>query len=264
MKKIGVLALLVILVSAGAAYAGEGASLSSLSPTLIIVVSVLVAVVSLATLRRVLRSSAYTSPIPRGSGSFDAVIALVGHKAAGKDEFCRILEKKGFVTRRISDAIRAEAKRRGIEDPPDSILQDLGNEGRAKNGSGFWASQLVTDLERDGIRLAIVNGVRNPGELDAIQAQAGEAFIAVGITAPYEVRLQRYVSRGQRGGALSPDEFHALDAKDRGVGQPDDGQQTDRCMAMVWPDNLYENGGSLGSYAAWVDEFLSRHGLGDG
>lgn len=199
------------------------------------------------------------------TGPFDAVIAVVGHKAAGKDTLCHILEEHGFQTRRVSDAIRAEAKRRGVDDPPVTMLIELGNEGRAKGGPGFWAEELIRDFMRDGVRLAVVNGVRNPGEIASLRRAAGDRLILVGITARYDVRLSRFLRRGQAGDELTAEKFAELDAADRGKGQPDDGQQTDRCMAMVPPENVYDNSATLAEleeYEAWAENLLARHGVG--
>lgn len=251
--------LLVYAHSAGAPHAEAG-----LSP---LALAVLIGALFLFALSPFFMARAYgrrygTGPVRRGSGAFDAVIAVVGHKAAGKDELSRILEKRGFTACRISDAIRAEAARRGNGDPSVFELQEIGNEGRAKNGSGFWAEQLIADFERDGVRRIVVNGIRNPGEVESLMEAAGDAFILVGVTAPYDVRETRFLGRGQAGDTLTKESFAELDAKDRGKDQPDDGQQVDRCMAMVWPDNLYDNDGSLEDYRAWIEEFLDRYGLG--
>ena len=145
--------------------------------------------------------------------------------------------------------------------PPVTMLIDLGNEGRAKGGSGFWAEELIADFRRDGVRRAVVNGVRNPGEIESLRNAAGDALVLVGITAPYDVREARFLKRGQAGDELTPEKFAALDATDRGAGQPDDGQQTDRCMAMVAPEDLYDNAGSLDDYRGWAEGLLERHGL---
>ena len=194
---------------------------------------------------------------------FDVVIGLTGLKAAGKDEFSRILGGYGFVTRRCSDAIREEARRRGIDDPTVVQLQDIGDEGRSKFGEGSWAVELLRMFRSDGERRAIINGIRNPGEIRALQEMLGERFTLVGVVAPIGIRAERFLKRGQAGDPSEMERFLSVDDRDRGIGQPPEGQQVDRCLAMVDWENLFNNDGTLDDYREWTERFLARIGAED-
>lgn len=186
------------------------------------------------------------------------VIGLVGHKAAGKDELCRRLAGAGYGSLRLSDPIRAEAERRGFANYTVQQLMDIGNEGRAKGGPGYWATKALELAMERGIAKLIVNGVRNPGEIESLAKGASGKFTLAGITAPILVRYARVEKRGQVEDRSELEAFLAMDDRDRGIGEPADGQQVDRCIAMVPHDRLYNNAGSLEDYHAWIDAFRAK------
>ena len=192
--------------------------------------------------------------------SFDLVIGLAGLKAAGKDEFGRRAASHfGFIHTRISDAIRAEAAKRGITDPSTSVLQDLGNEGRLKSGdSGYWPKELLKIMSVAGKRLLTINGIRHPDEAAALRAALGDKFIPVGIVAPTLMRSTRFFGRGQAGDPAEFEHFLAIDDRDRGIGEPPHGQQVDRTLALVPWENVYNNIGTLEEYWAWISSFMEK------
>lgn len=184
---------------------------------------------------------------------FASVICVTGHKGAGKDEFCKRMAANGYESVRFSDPIRAEAVKRGFPNYTIQQLQEIGNEGRKQGGPGYWVERLM-DLaaERRSPRL-VVNGARNPGEIAAVAVRAAPFFVLVGITAPILVRAARISKRGQVEDRAELERFLAMDDVDRGLGQPEDGQQVDRCMAMVPRGRICNNAGTLAEYHAWID-----------
>lgn len=192
---------------------------------------------------------------------FDLVIGLSGLKAAGKDEFGkRVEEYFGFAHTRVSDAIRAEAAKRGILDPSTAVLQDIGNEGREKSDdSGYWPKELLKIMRESGKRLVVINGIRHPDEAVALRAALGGKFVHIGIVAPTHIRAKRFLSRGQAGDPAEFEKFLAIDDRDRGIGEPPHGQQVDRTLALVPWENIYNNIGSLEEYWAWISSFMEKH-----
>lgn len=192
---------------------------------------------------------------------FDLVIGLSGLKAAGKDEFGRRAESYfGFAHTRVSDAIRAEAAKRGIANPSTAILQDIGNEGREKSGdSGYWPKELLKIMQMQGRRLVIINGIRHPDEALGLRMLLGEKFAHVGIFAPTITRAKRFLSRGQAGDPAEFEHFLAIDDRDRGIGEPQHGQQVDRALALVPWENVYNNIGTLEDYWAWISSFMEKN-----
>jgi dephospho-CoA kinase len=189
---------------------------------------------------------------------FESVISLSGLKLAGKDELCRRLAASGYQTLRLSDPIRAEAVRRGLAEYTTQQLMDIGDEGRRQGGAGHWASMALEMAREKGVRKLIVNGVRNPGETLALQRTAGHRCTLVGVVAPAMVRFGRVTGRGQVEDRYDLPRFLEMDDRDRGIGQSADGQQVDRCLALVPPENVYNNDSTLEAYHAWIDGLRAR------
>ncbi len=189
---------------------------------------------------------------------FESVISLSGLKLAGKDELCRRLAAHGYQTLRLSDPIRAEAVRRGFPQYTTQQLMDIGDEGRRAGGAGHWAAMALELAKERGMRKVVINGVRNPGEILALQRTAGHRCTLVGIVAPVMVRYGRVAGRGQVEDRYDLPKFLEMDDRDRGIGQPEDGQQVDRCLALVPHGNVYVNDGTLEAYHAWIDGFRAR------
>lgn len=192
---------------------------------------------------------------------FDLIIGLSGLKASGKDEFGkRVASHFGFAHTRVSDAIRAEAARRGIADPSTAVLQDLGNEGRNKSGDDcYWPKELLKMLAGDERRLVVINGIRHPDEALGLRAILGDKFAHVGIVAPTQIRGSKFLSRGQAGDPNEFERFLAIDDRDRGIGEPPHGQQVDRTLALVPWENIYNNVGTLEEYWDWISSFMESH-----
>jgi dephospho-CoA kinase len=193
---------------------------------------------------------------------FDLVVGITGLKASGKDELSRILRMRGFNVRRVSDAIRDECAKQGITNPTVEQLMNIGDGGRQTSGdNGYWAGRLLEMLFQEGNRRVAINGVRNPGEVETLRRLVGTRFILVGIVASTWLRYQRAMKRRQGGDPAELEGFLKMDDRDRGIGQPVDGQQVDRCLALVHPENLYCNDGSLADYECWIESFLRRQAI---
>ncbi|MFH1047581.1 MAG: hypothetical protein V1738_04725 [Patescibacteria group bacterium] len=192
--------------------------------------------------------------------TFQLIVGITGLKAAGKDELSRILRERGFNVRRVSDAVRDECAKRGQTNPTVAQMVEVGNWGRAHSGdNGYWAGRLIEMLVAEGQSWAAINGIRNPGEIEILRRLAGSAFVLVGITAPTMLRYQRAMKRQQGGDPSELEGFLKMDDCDRGIGQPADGQQVDRCLALVQPENLCCNDGTLQEYERWISEFIDRY-----
>lgn len=193
------------------------------------------------------------------------VVGVTGHKASGKDVVADRLKIYGFRAYRTRDAIVAEAASRGNSDPTVEQMQDIGNEVRLATGdAGCWMYRLIEMADNDGAPRIVLNGLRHPGEVQCLASELGNCFVLIGVTAPQEIRERRYLARRQRGdthGLSEAEEielFRALDLRDRGIGEPEHGQRVDDTMALVAPENLIVNDGSLEEFEAKVDAVISR------
>lgn len=187
------------------------------------------------------------------------VLGLTGLKAGGKGTLAKFAKARGFFVTGFGDACRREAARRGMVNPTTQQLQDIGNWGRRSAGdSQYWLKQLLAMTLEAGSTEVVLDGIRNPAEFHGLRALVGDRFTFVGIVADDEERYRRFCLRMQDGDQPTREVFFAMDRRDRGEGEPDDGQQVDRCLALVEPANLFDNSGEPEVFSAWSEEFLAR------
>ena len=66
------------------------------------------------------------------------IIGLTGKNAAGKGELAKHIQSKEFVYFSLSDVLREEATRRGLDHSRGTLI-NVGNELRKKFGNGILA-----------------------------------------------------------------------------------------------------------------------------
>lgn len=103
------------------------------------------------------------------------LIGISGTNGAGKDTVGHILaEQFGFVFKSVTDALREEAKRRGLE-PARENLREVSADWRREFGLAVLVDKTV-EQERDAVRgqtgLAMAS-LRNPAEADRIHELGG-------------------------------------------------------------------------------------------
>lgn len=189
---------------------------------------------------------------------FEAVIAAVGYKAAGKDTFCKyLIAHHGFNMVSTGDIIREIAKAEGIAQATTADLQDIGDrERRASGDNGYWMHRLIAAARERGWRRVVLNGIRNPVEVETLKGILGARLTLSGVVAPTMVRAERFIKRFPEVSTL--EQFLVIDDRDRGIGQPPEGQQVDRTLAFVPFANVYNNIGTPSELEAWADALLMR------
>jgi len=192
------------------------------------------------------------------SPQFSAAIGVIGFKAAGKDTLCRyLIDRHGFGMVSTGDLIRTIARRDGHPEPSTALLQDIGDRYRRESGdNGYWMHRLVEEARRRGIGRLVLNGIRNPVEVEALKQVLGRSLVLVGVVAPFVERARRFTERFPEISTL--EEFAVIDDRDRGVGEPPEGQQVDRALASVPFERVYLNTGSSDELYAWADTIVAR------
>ena len=185
------------------------------------------------------------------------IIGLTGTMGAGKGEVSSYLQKKGFKYISISDIIREEIKKRNRPFRREE-LQNLGNELRKEHGEGYWAKIVCEKI--DVRQKWIIDSIRNPGEIEELKKIPN--FFLIGIDAPRETRLRRARKRKRvHDGRLSTDplseeELKKVESRDRGVNEPEYGQQVLKCIERA--DFKIMNETSLEALYEKIEDILMK------
>lgn len=103
--------------------------------------------------------------------------------------------------------MREETLIRGLSTSRANLVL-VGNELRAAHGPGVLVDRLAPRLAPP----AIVDSVRNPGEVQALRRLEG--FFLLGVGAPPEVRLARIKMRGRLGDIRTAAEFKLYESRE--------------------------------------------------
>lgn len=182
------------------------------------------------------------------------IIGLTGKNASGKGEVANYLKLKGFIYYSLSDVIREEATKRGLEHSRDNLI-NLGNELREKFGSNYLAQQINEKIKNqlsNSKQNFVIDSIRSPFEAKELMKNKG--FTLVGIDAPIEMRFQRLLERNRLGDAKTLDEFR--EQEERENLKSDTNQQLDATFGMV--QEIILNNGTLNELYTKIDDLL-RH-----
>jgi dephospho-CoA kinase len=177
-------------------------------------------------------------------------VGLTGPNASGKGEVARFLVESGFAALSLSDVVREEASRRGLDHSRDSLIR-VGTELRGRFGEGVLAERILPRLAAR----SVVDSIRNPGEILVLRREPG--FLLLGIDAPVELRFERSRARGRTGDGSTLEEFRANEEREQADEGP--GQQLRVCLTMA--DARIRNDGTIPELRIRVREELERRGI---
>jgi dephospho-CoA kinase len=158
------------------------------------------------------------------------IIGLTGSLAAGKGVVSDYFKEKGFVYLSLSDELRQIAKERKIEITREN-LQNLGNKLREESGSGVLAKLVIKKIKNQEYKKAIVDGIRNPAEIEELNQL--KDFFLVAVDANPKIRFERMISRNRESDPITWEEFLKVDKKDKGIGEKESGQGVGKCMKLA-------------------------------
>lgn len=158
------------------------------------------------------------------------IIGLTGSLAAGKGVVSNFFKEKGFVYLSLSDELRQIAKERKIEITREN-LQQLGNKLREENGSGVLAKYIIQKIKNQEYKKAIVDGIRNPAEVEELKKL--KDFFLISVDANPRIRFERMVARSRESDPITWEDFIRVDKIDKGVGEKESGQGVGKCMKMA-------------------------------
>ena len=163
------------------------------------------------------------------------VIGLTGTMNSGKGTVADYLVSKGFEHFILSEIIKEETSQKHLPLTREN-LQDIGDILRKAHGLGVLAKLA---LERSKTEKVLIDGIRNPGEIAFLKEQ--DKFILIAVDAPLSVRFMRAKERKSAKDIVDYAAFVHDDARDRGINQPENGQQVQACIDSA--DFRIENDG---------------------
>ena len=177
-------------------------------------------------------------------------IGLTGPNASGKGEVARFLGERGFSIHSLSDVVRDEATRLGLDHSRENLIA-TGTSLRQRHGDGVLAERTIPRLAPR----SVVDSIRNPGEIRVLRTLPG--FILLGVDAPVALRFERSRKRGRIGDGESIEEFRRKEELEKSSQGP--GQQLDVCFSMA--DWVVQNDGTLEDLRRRVEEGLASRGV---
>lgn len=185
------------------------------------------------------------------------IIGLTGSLAAGKGVVSDYFIKKGFVYFSLSDKVREIAKANNMDTNNEEgrkKLQDLGNRLREEKGSGYLAELVSKEITSNEYENAIVDGIRNPGEVYVLRRL--KDFYLLAVDAPIDLRFERLKSRNRSSDPKTFGEFVKVDNRDQGIDEGNLGQAVRKCMRLA--DYSIFNNGALDKFEKRVDKLYKE------
>lgn len=179
------------------------------------------------------------------------IIGLTGKNGAGKGEVAKYLQHRGFHYFSLSDVLREEAQRKGM-DPSREELVRLGNDLRGQYGAGVLAEKIFARLDPE--KHYVVDSVRHPTEVQVFRRRAD--FILATVRAPEKLRFERLKQRGRPGDPATFSEFKSIEVREASSTLGSD-QQLDKAIASA--DVLLDNNGPLRELHEKIKEVLLEY-----
>jgi dCMP deaminase len=176
------------------------------------------------------------------------IIGLTGKNGAGKTVVSDYLKSRGFEYYSLSDEIREEIRRRGLEITRE-VLIDVGNELREKFGPGVLAERVLRSLYDHNNY--VVDSIRNPYEVDVLRSRSDFTLLAV--EADLAVRFERSRTRGRENAAQTLEQFTREEERELDSANPAN-QQLHATREKA--DLVIANDGSLEELHRKLDQLL--------
>lgn len=189
------------------------------------------------------------------------IIGVVGQIASGKGILVKYLtEKLGFTSFSLSSIVHAELEKNGKVKFTRQTLQDVGDDLRREYGDDVLAKRMLGQIQlncRGRFYVdpkIVIEGIRNPGEIEFLKKNSN--FILIGVKATRELRFKRVLSRGKKWDPKNYEDFLKVDRRDLGVGQKKSGQQVGKCLAYC--DYVLTNNKDVGDYEKKIKKIIKE------
>ena len=173
------------------------------------------------------------------------IIGLTGTNGAGKGECASFFVSRGYAYHSLSDILREELSRRGLEATRDNLIR-TGNGLRETYGPDVLARRAVLKVTPP----AVIDSIRNVREVECLRELDG--FFLLAVDAPLEIRFGRVSARGRNESAATLEEFRRKEEEEMSGGTT--AQQLKACLALA--DQLIVNDGTLEDLRRKLEELL--------
>jgi len=179
------------------------------------------------------------------------VVAVCGMPGSGKGEFAAMLVSAGVPVVSMGDMIRAEVRRRGLEEAPN-VFGEVAASLRAAHGADVLAVRLCDRVDEllTLHPLVLIEGLRGTAEQAVFSSRWGDNYRTVAIVADADTRFQRIQQRG-RSEDGDRAAFEARNQRETGWGLD---------LLIEQADDTLENETDLASFHvnchAWLDRLL--------
>jgi dephospho-CoA kinase len=182
------------------------------------------------------------------------IIGITGTLASGKtsvkDFFLSRFPSSYFIS--LSDIIEEELLKEGKELKRENFIEK-GNELRKRYGDQILVEVVTLTLpEKIEKQFLIIDGIRNPGEVEFLRKKFGKDFVLIAVDAPREIRFRRLLERKKEEDPKTFEEFLEIDETDLGKNQPEYGQNVEECLKLS--DYLIINDGSINELNKKLEE----------
>ncbi len=178
------------------------------------------------------------------------IIGLTGRNASGKGAAAEFLKSRGFGFFSLSDIIREEVRRRGLELTRDNLIA-TGRELRARHGTGYLAERILERLE-PGINY-VVDSFRHEDEVAVFRKVSDFHLLAV--RARPEIRFERIRSRARENDPRTLEDFQRVEQAESTSLQAE-GQNLTATEAVA--DHVLDNDGALDAFHARLAELTPK------
>ncbi len=183
------------------------------------------------------------------------IVGVVGQIASGKGILVKYLTKRlGFISFSLSFIVHEELKNKNIKEFSRKTLQDIGDDLRKRYGNDVLARRAVKIFLKQGRNRVVIEGIRNPGEIEYLKTLPN--FILIGVKAKRELRFKRLLARVKPWDPKTYKDFLKVDRRDIGVGQQKSGQQVGECLAFC--DYVLTNNKDVKDFQKKVKELMKR------
>lgn len=159
----------------------------------------------------------------------EKTLIIVGPSSSGKDTIVdRIATMTGAEVVSTSDQVRKLAQESGLVNPTRNDLQQFANSMRQQYGEDLFARLASKEASNKKNKLLIINGIRNPAEIDTFPNA-----IVIGVDASKETRFKRTLKRSKPSDPKNWQDFLICDQLEEGTVDGKKGQQNLQCLSRA-------------------------------